>query len=71
MLTEKNYKIITDRDFFQTINYVRIYYQQTHTIRNVKGNLSDRSKIISDENMDLYNRKVNYVGKYLSYFIII
>lgn len=71
MLTEKNYKIITDRDFFQTINYVRIYYQQTHTIRNVKGTLSDRSKIISDENMDLYNRKVNYVGKYLSYFIII
>lgn len=71
MLTEKNCKIVNDRDFFRPINYVRIHYQQTHTIRNVKGNLSDRRKIISDGNMDLYNRKVNYVGKYLSYFIII
>lgn len=45
----------SDTTFFRPIKSRRVHCQQTHTVRNVKGNLLGRKKIIPHENMDLYN----------------
>lgn len=53
---------------FQTDKFCKNSLLADQTIKYAKGNFSDRRKIISDENMDLYKRRkapgnVNYVGE--------